>query len=128
MVWINNEHKHENLLPESPSICLYIARSTIYAGQNKTRRAHRCQIWTWLLAGVLVHPLASHYLCTSHSCLIQNYMKITIGNQVKNNFQLLTLAIENLPLWCHEDLCMVMAHGGAVFPSKVVDVVPLLVG
>ena len=93
MVWINNEYKHENLLPESPSICLYIARSTIYAGQNKTRRAHRCQIWTWLLAGLLVHPLASHYLCTSHSCLIQNYMKITIANQVKNNFRLLTLAI-----------------------------------
>ena len=45
--------------------------------------------------------------------------KITLKSATKNI---------NSPLRCHEDLGMVVAHGGAVLPSKVVDVVALLVG
>ena len=84
-------------------------------GENKTRRLNRCQIWTSLLAPTLLAtPLPSHYyFSTSHSCLIRNY--INIGKK-------------NSPLWCHEDLGMVVAHGGAILPGKVVDVVTLLVG
>ena len=57
-----------------PSICLYIAWSTIYAErENKTRRLNRCQIWTWLLAGPSCPPfslpLPTHQSLMSHSKL-----------------------------------------------------------
>ena len=70
------------------------------------------------LPDLLAIPLAAltllPYLPTSHSCLIQNDIKIS---EEKNS-----------PLRRHEDLGMVVSHRGAILPGKVVDVVALLVG
>ena len=71
---ISNEDENLLLRQVLPSVFIllgaqYTRRERIkHVGSTDVRYGHG------FLLGLLVHPLASHYLPTSHSCLIQNYM------------------------------------------------------